>query len=156
VRVQERTAELAQAKQAAEVASRAKSEFLANVSHEVRTPLNGILGMTELALDTELSAEQRRYLEMVQQSAGSLLHILNDILDLSKIEAGKLMIDSIRFDPRETISAAVAPLGGRARQKGLRLTCDVTPDVPDFLLGDPLRLQQILSNLVGNAIKFTE
>jgi signal transduction histidine kinase/DNA-binding response OmpR family regulator/HPt (histidine-containing phosphotransfer) domain-containing protein len=148
-------AELRQAKELAEAASRAKSEFLANMSHEVRTPMNGILGMTELALRAEPTPVQRDYLNAVKESGKQLLRIINDILDFSKIEAGKLDLESIDFPLRDTLIGMLRPCALGAHEKGLELAYDVSGDVPDVLVGDPVRLRQVLVNLVGNAIKFT-
>jgi signal transduction histidine kinase/CheY-like chemotaxis protein/HPt (histidine-containing phosphotransfer) domain-containing protein len=155
-KVRDRTVELVAATRVAEEANQAKSEFLANMSHEIRTPLNGIIGMTELALDTALSVEQREYLTMVKGSADALLSILNDILDFSKIEMRKLELEEIPFSVRDHLADLIKPLALRAEQKDLELVCHVLPDVPNIAVGDPGRLRQVIVNLVGNAIKFTE
>ncbi len=149
-------AEMQAARADAEAASRAKSDFLAHMSHEIRTPLNGILGLTQLTLETELAAEQRQHLALVQTSGEMLLQVINDVLDFSRLETGRLELQRVPFDPRTCVQRALSTLAPLARQRGLTLATRPAPHLPAILIGDPGRLEQVLYNLVGNALKFTE
>jgi signal transduction histidine kinase len=154
--IERKNRDLAQAVQVSQEATKLKSQFLANVSHEIRTPMNGVLGMTELLLDSELTVEQRDYAETAYRSAEALLDIIDSILDLSKIEAGKLQLEALDFSPAEVLHDVLKLVSGRARSKGLTVTADVSDEAHGHLRGDPVRLRQVLLNLVANAIKFTE
>jgi len=147
--------QLHEARQAADAASLAKSRFLANMSHKLRTPMNSILGMTDLALHEALPAAAREYLETARQSSGVLLELLDEVLDVSRIEAGQLELDSAPFSLRSIVDQTIKTMGVRAYQKNVELVCDLPDDLPDQVVGDALRLRQVLINLIGNAIKFT-
>lgn len=155
-RIRQRTRDLEEASRKALAASQTKSEFLANMSHELRTPMTGVLGMIDIVLDTGLDADQREHLLIAKNCANTLLALLNDILDLSKIEAGKMDLEEVPFNLPEFVAECVNSFRPRAEQKGIALTLAVTPAVPARIVGDPLRLRQVLNNLLSNAVKFTD
>jgi signal transduction histidine kinase len=155
VALEKTNAELLHAKDRAEAANRAKSHFLSNISHEMRTPLNGIIGVTDLVLDSPLSPEQRECLTIVKTSSDLLLNVIDDVLDFSKMEAGKMYLEPAPFNLRESLEATMKALAVQAHEKNLKLTFEMSPTVPGLVVGDAARLRQVVVNLVGNAIKFT-